>query len=138
MRTGYIALNIQADFVAIRYKIKTIKPIIALWVKHLNNLFHLVSVITMRGSSATIDLEGNNNTAKALDPARIDGFSPSMKLVLNILEKHGSLTQKEITKETHLPSRTVRYALNRLKDEGVLDELEYFPDARQCLYQIKC
>ena len=29
---------------------------------------------------------------------KIDGFSPSMKLVLNILENHGPLTQKEIMK----------------------------------------
>ncbi|MFZ2411255.1 MAG: helix-turn-helix domain-containing protein [Candidatus Methanoperedens sp.] len=80
----------------------------------------------------------NGNTGKILIFPGIDGFSPSMKLVLNILENHGPLTQKEIAKETHLPSRTVRYALNRLKDEAVLEEREYFHDARQCLYQIKC
>jgi transcription initiation factor IIE alpha subunit len=68
---------------------------------------------------------------------KIDGFSPSMKLVLNILENHGPLTQKEITKVTRLPTRTVRYALNRLKLEDILEEREYFQDARQCLYQIK-
>ncbi|MCZ7358157.1 MAG: helix-turn-helix domain-containing protein [Candidatus Methanoperedens sp.] len=68
---------------------------------------------------------------------KIDGFSPSMKLVLNILENHGPLTQKEITKVTRLPTRTVRYALNRLKQEDILEEREYFQDARQCLYQIK-
>lgn len=61
-----------------------------------------------------------------------------MKLVLNILENHVPLTQKEITKVTRLPTRTVRYALNRLKDEDVLEEREYFQDVRQCLYQIKC
>ena len=48
---------------------------------------------------------------------KIDGFPPSMKLVLNILENHGPLTQKEITKVTRLPTRTVRYALNRLKND---------------------
>ncbi|MCZ7381329.1 MAG: winged helix-turn-helix domain-containing protein [Candidatus Methanoperedens sp.] len=61
-----------------------------------------------------------------------------MKLILNILENHGSLTQKEISKLSRLPTRTVRYALSRLKDEDVLEEREYFQDARQCLYQIKC
>ncbi len=70
--------------------------------------------------------------------ARIEGFSPSMKLILNILENRGPLTQKEIAKVTRLPSRTVRYALSRLKDEDILEEREYFQDARQCLYQIKC
>jgi transcription initiation factor IIE alpha subunit len=89
----------------------------------------------MRGSSTSI-LQSDNK-AKEPSSAVIDGFSPSMKLVLNILENHGPLTQKEIAKETHLPSRTVRYALNRLKDEDVLEEREYFQDARQCLYQIK-
>jgi transcription initiation factor IIE alpha subunit len=90
--------------------------------------------------SETIDFPkpDNNNTGKTLNFSRIDSFSPSMKLVLNILENHGPLTQKEIAKETHLPSRTVRYALNRLKDEDVLEKREYFQDARQCLYQIKC
>ena len=68
---------------------------------------------------------------------KIDGFSPSMKLVLNILENHGPLTQKEITKVTRLPTRTVRYALNRLKLEDILEEREYFQDARQCLYHLK-
>ncbi len=68
---------------------------------------------------------------------KIDSFSPSMKLVLNILENHGPLTQKEITKVTRLPTRTVRYALNRLKQENMLEEREYFQDARQCLYHIK-
>ncbi len=93
----------------------------------------------MSGSEAIDCLKpDNNNTGKTLNFSRIDSFSPSMKLVLNILENHGPLTQKEIAKETHLPSRTVRYALNRLKDEDVLEEREYFQDARQCLYQIKC
>jgi len=93
----------------------------------------------MSGSETVVRLKtDNSNPGKTFNFSRIDGFSPSMKLVLNILENHGPLTQKEIAKETHLPSRTVRYALNRLKDEDVLEEREYFQDARQCLYQIKC
>jgi len=88
-----------------------------------------------------LNLPGNNRTDKGLEnysSAKIEGFSPSMKLILNILENHGSLTQKEISKLSRLPTRTVRYALSRLKDEDVLEECEYFQDARQCLYQIKC
>lgn len=81
-------------------------------------------------------MSDNNNTDN-YSFARIERFSPSMKLILNILENHGALTQKEITKVTRLPTRTVRYALNRLKDEEILEEREYFTDARQCLYQLK-
>ncbi len=88
-----------------------------------------------------LDSTGNSNTGEGLEKygsARIAGFSPSMKLILNILENLGPLTQKEITRATRLPTRTVRYALSRLKEEEILEEREYFQDARQCLYQIKC
>ena len=51
-----------------------------------------------------------------------------------VLETGSQLTQKELIRETALPSRTVRYALNRLKDENILIERHYFVDARQSLY----
>ncbi|WP_292486680.1 winged helix-turn-helix domain-containing protein [Methanohalobium sp.] len=57
--------------------------------------------------------------------------------MLKILEYRGFLTQKEIADESYLPSRTVRYALNRLKHEGLLTEKFYFKDARQSLYGLK-
>ena len=46
------------------------------------------------------------------------------------------MTQKEIIRETILPSRTVRYAINRLKEEEILMERFYFIDSRQSLYEI--
>ena len=95
----------------------------------------------MRDNLATGNGLPENRRGKALEnhsPGQIEGFSPSMKLILNILENHGPLTQKEIAKVTRLPARTVRYALSRLKDEDILEEREYFQDARQCLYKIKC
>ncbi len=51
-----------------------------------------------------------------------------------VLESGGQLTQKDLIRETSLPSRTVRYALNRLKEEKFLVERHYFVDARQSLY----
>jgi transcription initiation factor IIE alpha subunit len=54
--------------------------------------------------------------------------------VYKVLETTGQLTQKDLIRETSLPSRTVRYALSRLKDENVLVERHYFTDARQSLY----
>jgi transcription initiation factor IIE alpha subunit len=59
---------------------------------------------------------------------------PSAKLVYKVLESSGLITQKEIIKKTYLPPRTVRYALNRLRDENILQERFYFRDARQSLY----
>jgi len=54
--------------------------------------------------------------------------------VYKVLESGGQLTQKDLIRETSLPSRTVRYALNRLKEEKFLVERHYFIDARQSLY----
>ncbi len=68
---------------------------------------------------------------------KIGHLSPSVKLVLKVLEYRGLLTQKELVAESYLPPRTVRYALNRLKKEGMIEERLYYKDARQCLYGVK-
>ena len=51
-----------------------------------------------------------------------------------VLENGDHLTQKDLIRETSLPSRTVRYALGRLKEEQIIVERYYFTDARQSLY----
>lgn len=68
---------------------------------------------------------------------KIENLPPSAKLVFKVLEYSGLLTQKEIAQETYLPARTVRYALNRLKKEKILEERFCFKDARQSLYGLK-
>lgn len=68
---------------------------------------------------------------------RITKLSPSVKLVFKVLEYKGLMTQKELVAESYLPPRTVRYALTRLKKEGILEERLYYKDARQCLYGVK-
>lgn len=66
----------------------------------------------------------------------IEDLPPSAKLVLKVLEYRGSLTQKQIIEESMLSARTVRYALERLQDIGVVTEDIYFADARQSLYEV--
>lgn len=61
---------------------------------------------------------------------------PSAKLVYKVLEYDGPLTQKQIVQESMLSARTVRYALERLENIGVVSEDVYFADARQSLYQL--
>jgi hypothetical protein len=51
-----------------------------------------------------------------------------------VLESSTLLTQKDIISKTHLPARTVRYALSRLEDEDLLQERFYFQDALQSLF----
>jgi predicted transcriptional regulator len=70
------------------------------------------------------------------DEEGLDDLPPSAKLVFKVLEYNGSLTQKGIVEESMLSARTVRYALERLEDIGVVDEDVYFADARQNLYQL--
>lgn len=61
---------------------------------------------------------------------------PSAKLVYKVLDYDGPLTQKQIVEESMLSPRTVRYAIERLDDIGVVSERVYFADARQSLYEI--
>jgi DNA-binding MarR family transcriptional regulator len=61
---------------------------------------------------------------------------PSAKLVAKVLEYNGTLTQSQLSDETLLPPRTVRYALNRLEEAGVVDSRFSFADARKRIYTL--
>lgn len=60
---------------------------------------------------------------------------PSSKTVLRILDDGGSMTHKDIVTKSHLAPRTVRYALKKLKERGLIIEKFNFRDARQIIYQ---
>ncbi|RQD80454.1 MAG: winged helix-turn-helix transcriptional regulator [Methanocalculus sp. MSAO_Arc2] len=62
---------------------------------------------------------------------------PSSKKVLTLLEQGGSMTHKDIVKESSLAPRTVRYALKRLKEQGLILEKFNFRDARQIIYECR-
>lgn len=66
----------------------------------------------------------------------IEDLPPSAKLVYKVLEYNGPLTQKQIVEASMLSQRTVRDALGRLEDVGVVSEDVYIPDARQNLYEL--
>jgi len=70
------------------------------------------------------------------DGEGIADLPPSAKLVFKVLEYDGPLTQKGIVEESMLSARTVRYALERLDEVGVIEEDVYFADARQNLYEL--
>lgn len=59
---------------------------------------------------------------------------PSARTVLRTLERNGSLTQKDIIRESYLPPRTVRFAIDRLREKNLIVERFCFRDARQSLY----
>jgi DNA-binding MarR family transcriptional regulator len=61
---------------------------------------------------------------------------PSAKLVAKVLEYNDSLTQSQLAEETLLPPRTVRYALRRLEDAGIVESRFSFSDARKRIYTL--
>ncbi|SDM13878.1 Winged helix-turn-helix DNA-binding [Halogranum gelatinilyticum] len=68
--------------------------------------------------------------------APVRELPPSAKLVAKVLDYNDTLTQSQLAEETLLPPRTVRYALTRLEDEGVVDSRFSFSDARKRLYTL--
>jgi len=67
---------------------------------------------------------------------RLRGYPPSVKLVFKALEANGTMALTDIERETYLPYRTVRYALKRLKEGGMVTRIFYIKDARQSLYRL--
>lgn len=66
----------------------------------------------------------------------IRDLPPSAKLVAKVLDYEDTLTQSQIAAESLLPARTVRYALTRLEEEGVVCSRFSFSDARKRLYRL--
>lgn len=69
-------------------------------------------------------------------PDRLRDAAPSAKLVAKTLEYEEQLTQQQLAEETRLSPRTVRYALTRLEEEGLVASRISFQDARQQIYSL--
>ena len=65
---------------------------------------------------------------------RLRDLPPSAKLVAKVLEDGSPQSQGQLAEESLLPDRTVRYALNRLEDAGLIDARYSFRDARKQVY----
>lgn len=68
---------------------------------------------------------------------RLRDLPPSAKLVAKVLETSAPLSQGDLAEESLLPDRTVRYALNRLDEEGIVDSRYSFQDARKQVYFLR-
>ncbi len=85
--------------------------------------------------SVTEPLSGDRSTAGIREELR--ELPPSAKLVAKVLEYNGTMTQGRIAEETLLPTRTVRYALNRLEEIDAVQSRFSFSDARKRLYTLE-
>jgi len=65
---------------------------------------------------------------------RLRELPPSAKLVAKVLETDAPLSQGKLAEESLLPDRTVRYALNRLEESGLVGSRYSFHDARKQVY----
>jgi DNA-binding MarR family transcriptional regulator len=65
---------------------------------------------------------------------RLRELPPSAKLVAKVLESDAPLSQGGLAEASLLPDRTVRYALNRLDDAGLVESRHSFRDARKQVY----
>ena len=84
--------------------------------------------------SATDTVAVDEASADRWEPIR--DLPPSAKLVAKVLDYNDTLTQSELAAETLLPPRTVRYALSRLEEAGVIDARFSFTDARKRVYTL--
>lgn len=86
-------------------------------------------------TSTTVDDTGPENYfADAEFRDRLRELPPSAKLVAKVLETDAPLSQGQLVEESLLPDRTVRYALNRLEESGLVESRYSFRDARKQVY----
>jgi len=66
----------------------------------------------------------------------VENLPPSVKLIIKTLQHEAPLTQKKLAQSTLLPTRTVRYAINRLEDVDAIISEPLPADGRQKLYDL--
>jgi len=60
----------------------------------------------------------------------------SARAIYGILNQTGPLTHKDLLREARMPERTVRYALGRLKEVGIVAARCNLMDCRQCYFYV--
>lgn len=64
----------------------------------------------------------------------LTNLTNSSKLILKVVVSNGRTTQKDLLENTALAPRTIRYALSRLKELGLLKEAVSLDDTRKRIY----
>lgn len=59
---------------------------------------------------------------------------PSSRKLYQLFEEGRGMTYKDLVSISGMPPRTVRYALKKLKERGLVAEKFNFQDARQIIY----
>jgi DNA-binding transcriptional ArsR family regulator len=88
-------------------------------------------------STSTADAGHGDVLSESEYRDRLRELPPSAKLVAKVLEGDSPLSQGQLAEESLLPDRTVRYALNRLEESGIVDSRYSFKDARKQVYYLR-
>jgi NAD+ kinase len=105
------------------------------------NVKKIVSVTKSAPSAHIIRMKKDSTAISALTKKvrlaeELLSMPPSSKLLLKILEYEGPMTQKDLSKKTLLPERTVRLAISHLLEKGYVKRKVSIRDARQKIYEI--
>ena len=63
-------------------------------------------------------------------------LTPSSRKVLVALASSNNLTIGQIKEKTILPERTLRFAVKKLKEEGLVSEIVLFSDRRRKVFRL--
>ena len=72
--------------------------------------------------------------AVRVDPGRLGGLPESAQRVFGAVRDEGPLTHAGLRDRTGLPPRTIRFAVKRLRDEGLVDARSSLKDCRTCYF----
>lgn len=94
---------------------------------------------TQSTTESTENGAATTGTATDGSPPDTESFAdlpPSAKLVHFVLDRDDERTQTQLVEETSLSARTVRTALGRLEDAGLVSESICLRDARKRVYSL--
>jgi DNA-binding transcriptional ArsR family regulator len=80
---------------------------------------------------------GSTQVGDAAGWETVASLPASAKLVARTLEYEGPQTGTDLASATRLPSRTVRYAVDRLEEAGVVAVRPSLQDAREKQYRLR-
>ncbi len=72
--------------------------------------------------------------AVQVDPVKFARLPLSAQKTFEAVREAGPLTSSELRERTGIPGRTLRYAVSRLKEEGMLDTRCSLRDCRTCYF----
>lgn len=69
-----------------------------------------------------------------IDPTTRDRLPDSARRVLDAVVRFAPVTHDDLKALTGIPPRTIRYAVRRLRDDGILDSRCSLSDCRTCYF----